>query len=174
MTETTAQNVDNVKPHKNYMWALCDTTMKAQLSTGQVLNSNALIANALSTLMDALSNAYVGTPDPNFKGVDPTAKGVNINGKTLTWYVQEMKYLAGQASSKTDQKLSFEMSLVQQTYSLTNTSMQENVNVLNNSTQAESQQTQQDNSALQGLITLASTGNGSATYAANLMQQTMA
>ncbi|WP_420422084.1 hypothetical protein [Simkania sp.] len=173
MTETTAQNVDNVKPHKNYMWALCDTTMKAQLSTGQVLNSNALIANALSTLMDALSNAYVGDPNAPFTpDKDPTSG--SIAGHTLTWYVDEMQYLAGQASSKTDQKLSFEMSFVQQTYSLTNTSMQENVNVLNNSTQAESQQTQQDNSALQGLITLASTGNGSATYAANLMQQTMA
>ena len=172
MTGNTNQD-STVEPHKNYMWALCDTTMKAQLSTGQVMNSNALIANALSVLMDALSQAYVGDPNAPFTPDEDPTQG-SISGHTLSWYVDEMQYLAGKAGKDTDQKLSFEMSFVQQTYSLTNTSTQDNVNVLNNSTQAESQQTQQDNSALQGLITLASTGNSSATYAANLMQQTMA
>lgn len=162
-------------PKKNFMWTLCQTTMESQLSVGKVLAASSLLGNALAKMMNDLSYSFIHDGETEDPMGTPTEG--DVSDKSLGWLLKEMKYLANQTSgsdSSPDQKKGFEMSFVQQAYSLRNTSMQEETNTLNNGSQAESQQAQQDNSNLQSLVTLASTGNGAATYAANLMQQTMA
>ncbi len=165
------------KPPRNFMWVLCDTTVKSQLSEGALLAVNSLLGNALAKAMQNITKSFLqgdGNDPSTTTDSDQLKKDLDEH-PSLDWLVREMALLASQASSsKTDQKLGMEMTDIQLNYSEKNTQMQTSTNVLNEGTQSESQQAQQDNTNLQSLVTLASTGSGAATYAANLMQQTMA
>jgi len=172
-----------VPPHpRNFMWVLCNTTVKSQLSEGAELAANSVLGDALTQAMEKLNDAFLkGTNDPSHPeppvtdDIDQLRKDFAKGDLPLDWIVKEMGYLASKGSpTKQKPLLGMEMTLCQYHYSSANTKMQTQGNTLNTDVQSESQQAQQDNTNLQSLITLASTGNAAATYAANLMQQTMA
>lgn len=158
------------KAAPNFMWKLCNTTMKSQTSEGVLLASNSLLTEALTKMLDEINQAFVGDDNAPFSPEDDPNK---FAGHDLEWYVKEMAYLAGKAGKKTDQKLGFAMTACQNDFSLQNTVMQSTSHTIDNASQEEKEQTDQDMTSLQSLITLASTGKGAADYAANLLQQTM-
>ena len=159
------------KAAPNFMWKLCNTTMKSQTSEGALLASNSLLAEALTKMVDEINKAFVGDDKAPFKPEDDPDK---FAGHDLEWYVKEMAYLAGKAGKKTDEKLGFSMTVCQNDFSLRNTVMQSTSHTVDNASEEEKEQTEQDMTSLQSLITLASSGKGAADYAANLLQQTPA
>ena len=174
MSDTTpAMHIIPPKPKAapNFMWKLCDTTMKSQTSEGALLASNSLLAQAMTKMMDEIDKAFIGDDNAPFKPEDDPSK---FAGHDLDWYVKEMAYLAGKAGKKTDPKLGSAMTACQYDFSLRNTLMQTTTNTVDNASKEAKEQTEQDMTNLQSLITLASTGKSAADYTANLLQQTMA
>jgi len=155
-------------PKKNYMWVLCDSTKYAQYSSGQALAADSMLANLLSQAMDLLSKSYIGSPED----ISPDTNTDHYSNQTLNWYVSDINAIANDDSLESEDKSMYINSL-QQNYSVQNTMMQEGTNELNGSEQAFSNQSSTDQSNLQSLATLASTGASSVSYSANLAQQTM-
>lgn len=169
MLNADQSSLPKEKPHVNFEYVLCNSTINSQQSTGAVMATDAALSNFLSSAMDELSQAYFGTADPNFQGEkDPDLSAQH----TFEWFLQEMQW-AAQDQPWGDKQTPLEMQAIQSAYSANNTMMQQNVNIINGASQASSQQASSDNSALQGMVTLASTGSSSISYAANLSQQTM-
>jgi len=160
---------------QNYMWALCGATIQAQMASGHEMSADAFFANVLANVENLLSKAYFGTKD----GYSFTSDSNEFGGHSFEWYIQEMQDGAGAKGKsawdhgKDDNEQPQMLQLLQQEYSIQNTMMQEQVNVVNGAQQGASNQSQSDNSNLQSLATLASSGNTSASYLANLEQQTM-
>ncbi|MCY3974009.1 MAG: hypothetical protein OXF02_00460 [Simkaniaceae bacterium] len=158
-------------PHANYAWALCQAVIDAQNATGYVLSQDGSLANTLGSVMHTLNEKFLGSPEDAFKSEPIPKDGWPPGTKTLNWLAREMANIA--AGSESKDKQSQDINILQSIYSATNAAMQQQTNTLNGSAQAQTQQTQEDQSFLQAMTTTATVGSASMSYLATLLQSVM-